>query len=282
MKPLLKKLFTSVGLLAISLFLKGCGESSRKGYRIENGEVVIYRGWPANRSVVKPADAETFTAINTEYGKDKNHVYYIGQIIPNADPATFTYLDGAYAKDKNNGYSQENLISTDGPHFDIVPDPEETPTHITSYGIVYAHDSHKVYKGTFIVEEADPATFAFVSMFNGSYLSRDHRHVYFHDRPLEGVDGASFQKVSQFHFKDKQRAWGLVLGRDTYWSPIAEVDLATFASIGEYYAKDSQRVYFSNEVVKDADPATFEETDYLQAKDKNRTYSSGHSVTAKN
>lgn len=274
--------FTFMGFIAVSLLLANCGPGARKGYRVESGEVVHYAGFPANRSVIKAADAESFTAINDDYGNDKNHAFYLGKPIPNADPATFTYLAGSYSKDSKNGYSRDQLISTDGPNFDIVPNPNETPTNVSAEGIAYARDSRRVYKDVITIDGADPATFAVVPMFNGNYLTHDRRRVYFQDRPIAGVDGATFRKVSDFNFHDKHGAWGLVLGRDSYWSPIAGVDLATFSGVGQYYAKDKKRVYFSNYPVKDADPITFKETDYLQARDKHGDYSSGYHATAKN
>jgi hypothetical protein len=285
MNFLLKKMtafLVIAGLLAGTLLLKGCGPGARKGYRIENGEVVLYTGFPASRAVVGAADAGSFGEINDEYGKDKNRVFYLGKTIPNADPATFRYLAGSYSKDKNRGYSRDQLISTDGANFNIVPNPNETASNVTAEGIAYAHDSQRVYKDVMTIEGADPATFAVSPMFNGYYLTHDRRRVYFYDQPMEGVDGATFRKVSNFHFSDKNGAWGLVLGRDTFWKPIAKVDIATFSGIGNNYAKDKQRVYFSDFAVKGADPATFEETAYLQGKDKNGTYSSGYRSTDKN
>ena len=271
----------SVGFTCIGLLLAGCSESLRKGYRIENGEVVLYRGFPASRTVISEADAKSFTSINTEYGKDNTHVFYIGDIIPKADPATFIYLASAYAKDKNYGYSRDQLISSDGAHFVLVPNPNETSANVTSEGIPYAHDSHHVYKDVMPIDGADPATFVFVPMFNGQYLTHDRRRVYFQDKPLEGADGATFRKVSDYHFADSRGAWGLILGREVSWQRIADVDLASFTGVGKNYAKDKQHVYYSNQIVAGADPATFKETDNLQGIDKQGKYSSGSSVKAK-
>ncbi|GAB4029855.1 DKNYY domain-containing protein [Spirosoma gilvum] len=276
---MIRQLIASAGLLIISLFLKGCGPSSRKGYRIENDKVVLYRGWPATRYLIEEADPESFVAINDECGKDKAHVFYLGRILPEADPATFEFLGSAYSRDKRNGYSEDKLISNDGPHFNIVPNPAETPANVTAEGIPYAHDRYRVYKGTFIIEGTDPATFVFVPMFNGYYLTHDKQGVYFRDRPIEGADGATFQRVSAFHFKDDRHVWGIVLGRDIYWSPIEKANLASFTGVGKYYAKDKQHVYYENEIIADADPATFEETGYLTAKDKHGNYQSGRRST---
>ena len=269
-------LFCLAGLIAGSLLLLSCGPSARKGYRIENDEVVLYTGWPATCTAVDGADVESFVMINDTYGKDKRHAFYLGKAISSADPATFTYLAGSYSKDKTSGYSRDQLISNDGAHFAIVPNPNETPTNVSAEGIAYAHDSQRVYKDVMTIDGADPATFAVVPMFNGYYLTRDNQRVYFQDGPMDGVDGATFRKVSDFNFSDKHGAWGLVLGKDSYWSPIANVDLTTFSGIGQYYAKDKHRVYFSNYAVSGADPTTFKETAYLEAQDKNGNYSSGY------
>jgi hypothetical protein len=274
-------IFIYVSLIFMGVYLLSCGPGSWKGYRVEKGEVVIYTGFPASRTVIDEADAKSFTAINNEFGKDKNHAFYLTSIIPEADPATFIYLSGAYSKDKTHGYSGDQLISGDGANFKIVPDPGETAPEITMQGSPYAHDGERVFKDVFVLEGADPATFTFVPMFNGQYLTRDRYHVYFQDKPIDGADGGTFRKVSDFNFADKNAAWGLVLGQYTNWSKIENVDLATFKGIDKNYAKDKDYVYYSNFIVKGADLATFRETGYLQASDKNGIYSSGRPATAK-
>ncbi|MCF0075010.1 DKNYY domain-containing protein [Dyadobacter sp. CY261] len=268
-------------LIIIGVYLLSCGPGSRKGYRIEKGEVVIYRGFPASRTVIGEADAKSFIAINDDFGKDKNHAFYLTSIIPEADPATFVYLSGGYSKDKTHGYSRDQLISRDGANFKIVPDPSETRPEVTMQGSPYAHDSKSVFKDVYVLEGADPATFSFVPMFNGQYLTYDRHYVYFQDQPISGADGGTFRKVSDFNFADKNAAWGLVLGQYTNWSKMENVDLATFKGIDKNYAKDKDHVYYSNFIVEGADVATFKETGYVQASDKNGIYSSGRPSTAK-
>ncbi|GAB3708372.1 hypothetical protein GCM10027592_43430 [Spirosoma flavus] len=261
-------------LAAIAALLFGCSESARSGYRIEDGQIVLYTGFPANRSVVKDADVATFKAINKVYGKDKKQVFYRGQPIAQADPATFVYLAGDYSKDETNGYFQEQRISTDGAHFDIVPNPAETPSNVTAEGFAYARDSRYVYRSTKIISGTDPATFKVVLMFNGYYLTTDRRYVYFQDRPIEGANGQSFQKITDLTFTDGRRVWGLALGKDTYWNRMSNVDITSLKSAGNYYASDKNHVYLGNDQLTEADPATFVETGYLAGKDKNATYQS--------
>jgi hypothetical protein len=267
---------SSAFFVLTAVLLNACGPGARNGYRIENGQVVLYTGFPATKSILTNADAKSFKALNHNYGKDKHSVFYLSNVIKDADAKTFTYLGGSYSKDKNSGYSREIVISNDGPHFGIVPNPDEKPDNVTANGIVYARDSRKVYRDVMPLPGADPRTFTFVPMFNGYYLTKDKRFVYFQDKPMPGIDGASFHKISDFHFADRSGAWALVTGKDVTWNQIADVDLKTFAGIGRNYAKDSKRVYFSDNRVNDADTDTFRETGYLQASDKNGNYSSGN------
>lgn len=189
---MLKKI-AGLGLAIFGLLLKSClPDGLKSGYQIEDKQVVFYHGFPASRQVIGAADPKSFKSINTEYGKDKTQVFYYGRVIPQADPTSFQYLGSAYSKDKNHGFSREEIISQDGAHFDIVPNPNERQGNVTAEGIVYARDRQKVYRDLLAIPGADPASFEFVPMFNGNYLARDRHHVYWHSQPLEGADGLNF------------------------------------------------------------------------------------------
>jgi hypothetical protein len=270
------KRITALGLAILGLMLKSCiPDGLKNGYYIEDKQVFHYHGFPASRNVIGQADYKSFKAINTEYGKDKIQVFYYGRVIPKADPLSFDFLGSAYSRDKHYGFSRDEIISNDGAHFDIIPNPNETPGNVSAEGVVYARDRQKVYRDVVPVEGADPATFEFVPMFNGEYLARDQHHVYWQDRPLEGVDGKSFVRISEFHFKDKTGVWTLFLGREIGWKPFEGVDLATFEGLKQLYAKDKNHVYYEDRIVEGADLASFEELENHQAKDKNGMYQSG-------
>jgi hypothetical protein len=274
--------FGLAGIIAFTSVLTSCFPGARDGYHIEDGKVVLYKGFPASRYVIEEADSDSFEDINDNYGKDKDRVFYLSHIIPNADPVTFRYLGGSYSKDKNHGYSRDQVISNDGQNFNVVPNPDETSNNVTAQGIAYARDSKHVFKDIMPIEGADPATFRFVPMFNGYYLTHDRHHVYFQDRPMEGVDGSTFRRISEFHFCTKTEAWGLVLGKDVTWHKIPNVDIESFTAAGRYYSKDKNHVYYSDYQAKNADPKTFNETEMHQGKDQYRSYSSGYSAANKN
>ncbi|WP_428661125.1 DKNYY domain-containing protein [Runella sp.] len=273
----------SLGIAAFALLFKGCKlpEGMRNGYAFEDGKVVHYAGFPARRIVMEQADAASFKAINDNYGKDKHYVFLSGKVIENADPATFVFLGGSYSKDKNHGYTRDEIISTDAAHFEIVPNPEETPTNVTAQGIAYAKDSRYIYKGNFKITNADPATFEFVPMFNGYYVCRDKNYVFWQDNPLEGIDGQSFKRVSEMYFKDKNGVWSISLGRTIEWVPVPSADAETFTAVKRFYGRDKNSVFYENRKVEGADPATFEETENYGGKDKTGNYQSGVFITGK-
>lgn len=276
-KTMLKRLF-SYNLALVSLLLKSCSlpEGMKNGYHIQDGKVMLYTGFPSQKKEVGQADADSFKAINTEYGKDKNHVFLLGMIVPNADPATFVYMANTFAKDRNHGFINGKIVSNDPAHFAIVPNPNETPKNVSAEGIVYARDSRNVYTYSGdTLAQADPATFRFVPMFNGYSLAVDKHYVYFQHRPLENVDGQTFTKLSDLYFKDKASVWILSLGKEVQWITIPEADVATFKSLKKWYAKDKNHVYYENRIVEGADLVTFEEGENGEGKDKNNTYLSG-------
>lgn len=254
-----RKFILPLFLTAVGLFFKSCEfpESMKSGYRIEDGKVVLYSGFPASRTVIGQADAQTFKAINYNYGKDSKQVFYYSGVIEGADAASFEYLGGSYSKDKNRGYTVDKPISDDGAHFAIVPNPEDTESNRTAAGIVYARDSRQVYHSLMVLEGADPASFRYVPMFNGYDLACDKRAVYWQSKPIEGADGQTFVRVTAVHFKDKNKVWGLFLGRDVHWVQLPEADAVSFTKLDQFYAKDKNKVYYETKVVEGADPVTF-------------------------
>ncbi len=52
---------------------------------------------------VKGADAESFEVISGRFAKDKNHLYWMGDIVEGVDVKTFVYQEGIYAEERNDG-----------------------------------------------------------------------------------------------------------------------------------------------------------------------------------
>ncbi len=258
------------GIILLCIFVScQLPDGMKTGYKTENNKIVHYSGFPAHKVVVDQADVKSFISINDNYGKDKNNVYLDENIINNADAQTFEYLGGPYSKDKNNAYYQSEVLSDDAAGFRILTNSDNPGA------IIYALDSKLVYKDSWIVKNADAATFTFVPMFNGYYLAYDKYKVYFNEIPLDDADGAGFQKVSGLYFKDKANAWALLLGKDSKWEKIPNADPGSFEAVKEFYAKDKKNVFYENKVVAGADISSFKETTIDEAKDKNGSYSRG-------
>ncbi len=89
------------------------------------------------------------------YGKDKNNVYFMSNIVEGADLNSFVayaflqYLEDIYppyAKDSNNVYFNGNILSNDAANFEL-------------FSWLYSKDSEFVYFTNKKVEGADPETF---------------------------------------------------------------------------------------------------------------------------
>lgn len=255
-----KTLLSLAALFTLFVFCKS-PEGLKSGYHVENNKVYHYSGFPATKTLMENAEADTFISINDDYAKDRNNVYYGTKKIDSADVASFEVLGGPFSRDKRNGYFQETIISRDGPGFGIIT-AQEYPT-----GTLYARDGKNVFRSNNILENADPLTFRFVSMFNGNYLTYDKNTVYFNDLPVTGTNGSAFKKVTGHYFKDDKNVWALILGKETAWTMVTGADAVTFEGYKEYYAKDKNKIYYEDKVVDGADLKTFEETDNGEAKD---------------
>lgn len=60
-------------------------------------------------------DFDSIKIINNDYVKDKNYVYYRGNILENSDPDTFELISNIHAKDKNAVYYRGKIIELADP-----------------------------------------------------------------------------------------------------------------------------------------------------------------------
>jgi hypothetical protein len=229
----LLKLF--LGLLVAFLFLTGCST----GYE-NDGNAVYYKYWNEGSGSHKDkldADPKTFKVLKDDsYAKDKQRVFYKGDIIEGADAATFEALDEWYAKDKNKGYYGVHSVisskgqdfrvidayySTDGENifYDTIPlnvcsvktfrfvfNDENETARWTTDGCYYYYMNYKV-----------PSTdYANLQVYkNSGGLSKDKNYVFFLDRKLnydmegkkvvDSIDAASFTVTGFLECHDK---WG--------------------------------------------------------------------------
>lgn len=89
------------------------------------------------------ADLPTFELLDVFVAKDKNHVYFFGQILPEADAATFEKLGhSAYSRDKSHVWCGDDLL------------PDADLATFVVDGFDKPHDKH----GRFRYEKRDTVT----------------------------------------------------------------------------------------------------------------------------
>lgn len=208
------------------------------------------------------ADEATYEQISYHYGKDKDHVYYEGEIMDNLDPATFIVFperyyplataDLAYTKDANAAYYNQELI-----------EEADAKTFFYLNIDLYAQDMNNFYYAGEPLN-VDYDTYQVVNFS----VAKDKDHVYFDRVIVEGADVDTFEAVYSPYYKDKDH----IFYKDTI---MPEADVATFETFLNYYAKDVNNVYYNDQIMSEADPATFEYISGQYAKDKNYVYSYG-------
>jgi hypothetical protein len=166
-----------------------------------------------NDSEVKGAEAKTFTALDSYWGKDKTNVFYSGQMVlpeegtPHADISSFTMIEssGGIGKDNRAVY------------------------------VVFPTESVWKYK---LIQDADPATFALVQ---GGPYAKDKKYVYYLDLPfdvrkIEGADGSSFAVLGQCAAVEVSRAYYGVDAKSVIAGDkiLAGADRNTFRIVANY------------------------------------------------
>ena len=160
----------SASLLAVAL-LAGCEKTPPPFHRVDGV-------WHYQKTAIKEADGDTFTALSDHYAKDRARVYYADTyrdgreyyaiahdritVIENADASTFRYLDRDYARDA---------------------------THVYFEGV-----RHPV---------KDAATFA----LQDYGFARDREIGYCHMMPIPGSDGGSFAGIDAHYARDASRIY---------------------------------------------------------------------------
>ncbi len=122
--------------------------------KVDNHIVTDYRiihGDQYRMTLVDQADANTFQVYDqnsneSRYAHDKDHVFYLENIVVDADPTSFLPLDFSYGKDKDSVFYQGSEVKgADAGSFSL-------------FSCGYAGDNAHVYRNG-KVTEADPKTF---------------------------------------------------------------------------------------------------------------------------
>ena len=258
----IRHILKSVFSVIASFLFAGC----TLGYKNDGKEVTWHswnEGW-GHTSFKVDADPKTFKALRGSYGRDSEHVFFMGGIMEGADPKTFKVLKDAYAHDNIHAYHRGGVLKgADGKSFQ-------------SLGEQYARDKSRVYLDGEEIKSADPETFE----VHTHYLTEDRKDFYWLGKALNVQDKSTFtvlgdKDYSGTHWaKDRYNGYFMEDG-----SVIRGIDYASFHPVAEEvhlysgcYAADKTNVYYMDKVVKGADPVSFKEIDYRIGQDINGVY----------
>ncbi|MES0490184.1 MAG: DKNYY domain-containing protein [Leptospirales bacterium] len=233
----------------------------------------IYRG----RKSFDGPDLESFIALNDDYAKDKNRVYYYYEWENDfklADLQTFQVAENSneYAFDKRNVYYHGLQID------DADPDSFSLFTQSTNF----ARDNTSVFYRGRKIYYANTADFQILDA--QSDYAKDSLRVFYGADVISGAHPNSFSVVKYNYGKDKHYIY--CSGKKT------DYNIMSFYPFNFFYAKDSDGVYYlytdcahpKNEMKIDkADPETFEiiliDVDFSFAKDKKHVYVNNDLIT---
>lgn len=235
--------------IQVLLFLGAIFLASCTGYNIER-DGVYYKTFDeeqgSGKRLIKDADPENFVILEYEFGKDNQHVFYQGEIIPGANPSSFNPLTRLYATDKYRAYyAGDSIESSTSNGFEIIDEyysKDKVDVFYTTKSLnVCSIDNFHIYSNkmeedirerwstdgcfyyfnNFKIPSSDYENIAF---FMGSAgLAKDKRWVYYRDRKLnynehgekiiDTVDVATFNVTNYLDCSDKFGCINIYHGR---------------------------------------------------------------------
>ncbi|MEN7549444.1 DKNYY domain-containing protein [Rapidithrix thailandica] len=229
------------------------------------------------------ADAGSFEELSGWYGKDKNHVYYKYDILPELNPETIRILSGDFLADDQRVYFSNNLLERDLPTLEILDHgfhkdkngvyyysakvKQADPVSFKSLNCNYGVDAYHAFCGETLLAEADIQNFTALS----HCFAKDQRQVYYFSSVLKKADAATFAL-----FDSPKNSAGCI-GRDKNFlfhgeSVFLDVDRDTFELIDGWYNKDRHHVYHFTKKLLGIDPVSFYIFNETYIADKNHIY----------
>ncbi len=238
-----------------------------------------------NAKAIEQAEPESFAVLassdvfnyRAEYARDKQYVFYCGEILTGADPESFQPFESSQT-----GFWQDQTHIYYGG--EVLPGAKPTGFKIleehTEYSVYEDATSSQVYHYGKLIASADAQS---LTVFN-YYLSKDKQAIYYGtEQILPQADVASFEMLpnEDRYARDKHAVYDMA-GKDS--AAIVDADPASIQVLQRGYIKDQQHVYYRDGIashkVLDADANSFVVTAYdeasqSEAKDKHHYYWQG-------
>lgn len=224
--------------------------------------------------IIKGADGGSFRVLTKSYAADNTHVYVSGELIEKADPATFKVHSYYFAEDANDFYWDGKALNVrDKSTFKILGSSDSWETH-------WAKDKYNgYYLAGGVITDIDYETFhpieAKIPDQSGDYAADKHK-VFFRDKEVPGADPATFKEVDFYIGQDKHRAYNKGI-------PTQIKDYSKLTEVGRLMYSDGTNIYDSHfNILPKADVATFEHISDNWYKDKSHVWWSSQLVAGAN
>lgn len=216
---------------------------------------------------------KNFIILSDEFAKDSTTVYYKESSITDADVATFQAIDANYSKDKNHVYfcdyyrEGQNYYLTKKNVIKKVA--EALPTSFVGLEWGYAKDSKQAFFQGMPFKVKDVESLKSLT----TYLVKDDVQAYYSCKPVVGSDGKSFELINNAYAKDKNHIYLYGNVNEIISTPIIlPCDIATFEALEYPYSKDKASVFYADKKLIGMDAATFELLGSSYSKSKEVVY----------
>ncbi|MBT4762827.1 MAG: DKNYY domain-containing protein [Bdellovibrionaceae bacterium] len=214
---------------------------------------VLYQG-----NIVANFDMATLSS-DGHFIKDKNNVYYNGELIYGLNSIEFINLGNGWSKDKTNVYFLTNLFLNDAAaSFEKIGESDYFKDDINIY---YKNGSALAEFGTNIV-----------SGFGEVVLAGDR--VFQKGFEVLCAHAESFEVINYRLSRDKFRIYH-------NRRELVGANPETIQILGNYYMKDENHVFESDQVIEGADALTFKAASTYLGYDKNRMFNVWDSASEK-
>jgi hypothetical protein len=203
--------------LIFSFLLAGCNFNR---YELKDGKIYYTSmsvSWHSSSTLIKEADASSFRTINNTGN------IYLG-------------------KDKNHIFREASVLEhADPKSFKKINDyywKDKTHVYLLSGSNVDSTESQ--------IKEADPKTFVVIK----NSWTKDKNHVYYSFDNLKNANPKNFEVIDRNWAKDDKYYYFENVNLDS-------LDYNSVQIVSELYIKDRYRVFYTDKLVKDANPETF-------------------------
>jgi hypothetical protein len=217
--------------------------------------------------------ASEFNELNGQFGKTSTNAYYKSRELSHVDIGSFTALDENYAKDKDTVYYCDEYREGQNYYLTkkqiILKIQNANAASFVSLQNEYARDRHHVYFKGVPLPVKDISTFTSIN----SYFAKDKITVYLNRKPISGSDGSTFELMEDHFAKDKNHIYYYgYIGDGRQNIATLPADPKSFVILDYRYSKDNKSVFFLGFKIKGADPASFTLLDEGYAKDNQSVY----------